>query len=79
MYWRCLQQSQATGTEEFILPVICKISELCLDKTDFKVSDQVRHKPSCTARDGYRLEISDLGSRGICTFVFAYAKRPFFL
>ena len=30
------------------------------------VSDQVPHKPGCTAtEDGKRLEISDLGSRGI--------------
>ena len=30
----------------------------------FGVSDQVRHKPGCTATDnGQRLEISDLGSR----------------
>ena len=30
------------------------------------VSDQVRHKPGCTAREnGYRLEISDLGRRCI--------------
>ena len=29
-------------------------------------SDQVRHKPGCTAKeDGQRLEISDLGRRGI--------------
>ena len=30
------------------------------------VSDQVGHKPSCTTtEEGYRFEISDLGSRGI--------------
>ena len=30
------------------------------------VSDQVRHKPGCTAtEDGEKLEISDIGSRGI--------------
>ena len=30
------------------------------------VSDQVRQKPGCTTtEDGYKLEISDLGSRGI--------------
>ena len=35
-------------------------------KPDFGVSDQVLHKPGCTATEvGYRLEISDLGSRGI--------------
>ena len=35
-------------------------------KPVFGVSDQVRHKPGCTAtEDGWRLEISDLESRGI--------------
>ena len=35
-------------------------------KLVFRVSDQVRHKLGCTAiEDGQRLEISDLGSRGI--------------
>ena len=35
-------------------------------KPVFGVSDQVPHKPGCTAtEDGYRLEISDLGRRGI--------------
>ena len=35
-------------------------------KPVFGVSDQVVHKPCCTAtEDGWRLEISDLGSRGI--------------
>ena len=33
-------------------------------KPVFVVSDQVRHKPGCTAtQDGYKLEISDLESR----------------
>ena len=35
-------------------------------KPVFGVSDQVRHKPGCAVpEDGYRLEISDLASRGI--------------
>ena len=35
-------------------------------KLVFGVSDQVGHKPGCTAiEDGLGLEISDLGSRGI--------------
>ena len=35
------------------------------------VSDQVQHKPGCTAtEDGYRLEISDLGSRGIHCIIY---------
>ena len=54
-------------------------------KPVFGVSDQVPHKLGCTAtKDGKRLEISDLGSRGIvlsvkliCVFVFAYAKSRF--
>ena len=49
-------------------------------KPVFGVSDQVPHKPGCTAtEDGQRLEISDLGRRGIalCVFVFAYAKSRF--
>ena len=39
---------------------------LVVRKPVFGVSDQVRHKPGCTAtEDGQRLEISDLGNRGI--------------
>ena len=35
-------------------------------KPVFGVSDQVRYKPGCTTtEDGRRLEISELGSRGI--------------
>ena len=35
-------------------------------KLVFGVSDQVGHKPGCTAtEDGWRLDISDLESRGI--------------
>ena len=35
-------------------------------KPNFWVSNQVRHKPGCaTTDDGWRLEISDLGSRRI--------------
>ena len=35
-------------------------------KTGLRASDQVRHKPGCTAtEDGWRLEISYLGRRGI--------------
>ena len=59
---------------------------LVVRKSVFGVYDLVRHKPGCTAtEDCYRLEISDLGSRGIavtaqliCVFVFAYAKSRFF-
>ena len=39
---------------------------LVVRKPVFRVSDLVRHKPGCTVTDdGWRLEISDLGSRGI--------------
>ena len=39
---------------------------LVVRKPVFGVSDQVRYKSGCTAtEDGQRLEISDLGSRGI--------------
>ena len=42
-----------------------KIS-LVVRKTVFGISDQVRHKPGCTAtEDDKKLEISDLESRGI--------------
>ena len=35
-------------------------------KPVFGVSDQLRHKPDCKAtEDGWRLEISDLGNRGL--------------
>ena len=35
-------------------------------KSVFGVSNQVQHKPGCTAtEDGYRLEILDLGGRGM--------------
>ena len=43
-----------------------EISEPRHEKTNVLVSDLVRHKPGCTAtEEGYRLEISDLESRGI--------------
>ena len=39
---------------------------LVMRKPVFGVSDQVRHKPGCTfTEDGERLEVSDIGSRGI--------------
>ena len=39
---------------------------LVVRKPVFGVSDQVRHEPGCTTtEDGKRLEISDLGSRGL--------------
>ena len=45
-------------------PWTCLI--LVVRKPVFGVSDQVRHKPGCAVtEDGWRLEISDLGRRGI--------------
>ena len=45
--------------------VLCYFSRVAR-KPAFGVSDQVRHKPDCTAtEDDQRLEISDLGSRGV--------------
>ena len=42
---------------------------LVVRKSGFRVSNQVRHKPGCTATDdGLRLAILDLGSRGIVLF-----------
>ena len=35
------------------------------EKTGLRVCDQVRHKPGCATTDDYRLEILDLGRRGI--------------
>ena len=47
-----------------------KIIESRQEKTNVLVSDQVRHKPGCTAtEDGQRLEILDLGSRVIALSV----------
>ena len=47
------------------------IYELPHEKTNNVVSEQVRHKPSCTiTEDGWRLEISDLESRGIALYVW---------
>ena len=41
----------------------------------FGVSDQVQHKQGCTATEGgERLEILDLGSRGIVLSVYTVAK-----
>ena len=43
---------------------------LVVRKPDFGVSDQVLHKPGCTAsEDGKKPEMSDLGSRGIVLFM----------
>ena len=43
-----------------------KFNNLGHEKTCLRASDQICHKPSCTAsKDGFRLEILDLGSREI--------------
>ena len=57
-------------------------------KPDFGVSDQIRHKPGCTAtEDGLTIEISYWDctiyvaktKSLICIFVFIYAKKEGFL
>ena len=49
---------------------------LVVRKPVFGVSDQVRHKPVCTViEDAWRLEISDLGSRGIVLSVERKQRR----
>ena len=49
-----------------IFRVHYQIYELGHEKTNVLVSDLVRHKQGCTdTEDDYRLEISDLESRGI--------------
>ena len=59
-------KSDQTGQIESSLHANPKSFESRCEKTGLRVSDQVRHKPGCTAtEDGWRLEISDLGSRGI--------------
>ena len=48
-----------------------KQMSLVLRKLVFGVADQVRHKPGCTViENDQRLEISDLGSRGIALSVW---------
>ena len=47
-----------------------------LRKPVFGVSDQIRHKPDCTAaEDSQRLEILDLGSRGIVLSIKRKRRR----
>ena len=49
-----------------LFAAIKEINEPRHEKTNILVSDQVRHKPGCTVtEDGWRLEISGLGIRGI--------------
>ena len=45
---------------------VLSVNEPCHEKTNVLVSDLVRHNPGCAAtEDGERLEILNLGSRGI--------------
>ena len=58
-----------------VLPKIRVNMSLVVRKPVFGVSDQVRHKPGSTATEaGERLEISDLGSRGIVLSVYSENK-----
>ena len=53
-----------------------KINEPRHEKTSVLVSELVRHKPGCTAtEDGYRLEISDLESRGVVILSMLRKKK----
>ena len=66
--WVIFRSSLLGDSYEYLplnLEEISKIG-LVVRKPVFGVSDQVRHKPVCRTReDGYRLEITDLGRRGI--------------
>ena len=45
-------------------------------KLVFRVSDQVQHKAGCTTtEDGYRLEILDLGRRGMVRSIHAAKSK----
>ena len=49
-----------------VIPMIQSNLSLVVRKPVFGASDQIGHKPSCTAtEDSLRLEISDLESKGI--------------
>ena len=49
---------------------------LVVRKAVVGVSDEVRYKPGCTAtEDGQRLEISNLGSRGIVLSLLRKQRR----
>ena len=56
-----------TTKTNYAVPLVKRLKmSLVVRKPVFGVSDQVRHEPSCTAtEDGWGLEISDLGRRGI--------------
>ena len=58
----------ATSIYMYMEKVVAFLLQMNRDekKSVFRVSDQVRHKPDCTTtKDGYRLEIGDLGSKGM--------------
>ena len=56
--------------EDGDVPTHVSCLSLVVRKQVFGVSDQGRHKPGCAITEyDYRLEISDLGSRGIVLFV----------
>ena len=69
--------SHASPVEQVVEDLVVKVGSeymyyfsLVVRKPVFGVSDQVRHKPGCTAtEDGWKLEISQLGSRGIVLYV----------
>ena len=78
VYWDILAKTKWNHPQDFWIVLICKLEtwnfwfvdksnmSLVLRKPVFRVSNQVRHKRgSAVTKDGYRLEISDLESRGI--------------
>ena len=61
----CIDQYEYSSRSLTALPRQSDMSHV-VRKPVFGVPDQVQHKPGCTTtEDGWRLEISYLGSRGI--------------
>ena len=64
----CMKMTSGFLMKQLIKEAVKNKMSLVVRKPVFGVSDQVQHKPGCPAiEDDYRLEISDLGSRGIFT------------
>ena len=59
-----------------MVPAVTQQMSLVVRKPVLGVSDMVRHKADCTGtEDGYSLEISDLGRRGIVLSVWRKQRR----
>ena len=62
---KCIRMPNSDPMDNFVYLYLTLIGPRS-EKTGLGVSDQARHKQGCTAtEDGWRLEISDLGRRGI--------------